>query len=314
MTHKEKAAGVLDAPEAAEQKQNAAIFNGMVLPVNRFDAGALLAAMEAAGLASLRALDLVPDGKLRRYRVVGDKPGSNNGWLVAHEAPVPCAAFGSWRTGAMHHWRGGGTREQLTPAQRAELARQFDVMQAARAVELAAVQKAARERAAKLWATARHADDAHPYLQRKGIKGFGVRQLNGMLVVPARDGAGTLHTLQFISADGSKRFLSGGRIAGCYCALGRPDASVLIAEGFATAASVFMATGEATAAAFNCGNLLAVARTVRAKFPGLRIVVCADDDAGTPGNPGLTRAVEAARAVGGYVAVPRFEGGWHAGV
>lgn len=72
-----------------------------------------------------------------------------------------------------------------------------------------------------------------------------------------------------------------------------------------------MATGCAVAVAFNCGNLLAVARALRAKFPAVRLVLCADDDIRTPGNPGLTRAREAARAVGGFVAVPRFEGVRH---
>lgn len=286
--------------------------NGM--RVRCFEASALLVALEAAGLAPHKPLDIAPDGKIKRYRVRGDKSGSRNGWVVAHAHPVACASFGSWRTGGVHAWRGDDARDQLTPAQHAELARQFKAMQAARAAEQAAVHQAARERAAKLWATARLADDAHPYLRRKGIRGFGVRQLNSMLVVPARDGAGTLHTLQFISADGSKRFLSGGRIAGCYCAIGRPGQSLLIAEGFATAASVFMATGEATATAFNAGNLPAVARALRAKFPRLRIVLCADNDVATPGNPGLTKATEAARAVGGFVVVPRFEGLRHASV
>ena len=55
----------------------------------------------------------------------------------------------------------------------------------------------------------------------------------------------------------------------------------------------------------------AVARALRSKFSTMRILVCADDDAKTPGNPGLTRAREAARAVGGAVAVPRFGGAGH---
>jgi putative DNA primase/helicase len=62
------------------------------------------------------------------------------------------------------------------------------------------------------------------------------------------------------------------------------------------------------AVCFNCGNLVAVARALRAKFPRLRFVVCADNDAGTPGNPGLTAAHQAAKAIGAGVAFPSFEG------
>ena len=60
------------------------------------------------------------------------------------------------------------------------------------------------------------------------------------------------------------------------------------------------------AVAFDAGNLEPVARALRAKFPELRLILCADDDSGTPGNPGLTKATAAARAVGGLVAVPDF--------
>lgn len=317
MTDQEKAAGVVPTPEAAIQKADHTIIVGNLGRVNdqapvqaRQSVADFVHVISAAGLAPFEPLDMQPDGRVHRYRVQGDKSGSRNGWYVLHAQPVLAGAFGSWKAGLTQSWC-ATRRDELTPAQKAELQRQFERMRQAREAEQLAVYDQARARAAKLWALARLADDAHPYLQRKRIRGFGVRQLNGALVVPARDAAGVLHTLQFIGADGGKRFLSGGRIAGCYYAMGRVGNQVLVCEGFATAATVFMATGQATAAAFNCGNLQAVARALRGKFPHARIVVCADNDQGTPGNPGLTKATEAARAVGGFVAVPRFEGVRH---
>ena len=83
---------------------------------------------------------------------------------------------------------------------------------------------------------------------------------------------------------------------------------MLLCEGFATGATLHQATGHATAACFSAGNLLSVAKVLRGKFPELRLVLCADNDAHTPGNPGLTKAREAARAVGGLLAFPRFDG------
>jgi putative DNA primase/helicase len=219
-------------------------------------------------------------------------------------------AFGSWKTGESHNWHEVRAKPP-TPEERAALRKHLQAAQAARVVEQGRVHAEAQAKAARLWGQARPATNVHPYLQRKRIGAIGIRQLRDMLLIPARDANGTLHTLQFISPDGSKRFLSGGRIAGCYYAMGRPVGSVLLCEGYSTAATVFQATGEATAVAFNAGNLPTVARALRAKFPRLRIVVCADNDAATPGNPGLTKATEAARAVGGFVAVPRFEGVRH---
>jgi putative DNA primase/helicase len=265
----------------------------------------MLGAMRAAGLAPAKEIDLPGDGKLQRYRVQGDKAGSRNGWVVLHSHPIMAGAFGSWKTGESHTWRDQSAQSQ-TPAERAELLRVLQEMQRARAAEQALVQASARERAARLWATATPASNAHPYLQRKAINAYGIRRLRDMLVIPARDVHGKLHTLQFISTDGSKRFLSGGRIVGCYFAIGRVFDSLLLAEGLATGSTLHQATGAAVAVCFNCGNLLPVARTLRDKFPRLRLVICADNDTGTAGNPGLTHATAAARAVGGFLAVPQF--------
>jgi putative DNA primase/helicase len=115
--------------------------------------------------------------------------------------------------------------------------------------------------------------------------------------------------VQFIQPDGSKRFKTGGAVAGCYCALGGkpgPDAPLLICEGWATACSLHEATGYPVAAAMNAGNLLAVAQAMRAKLPDATMVVCADDDNKSDGNPGLTKAREAANAIGAGLAVPDF--------
>ena len=265
-----------------------------------------LQAIAAAGLAPVKELNLQCDGKVHRFRVVGDKPGSNNGWYVLHSHPMLAGAFGSWKTGESHTWCEKRSDKPPTAAERAELQRQMKAAQEARAAELANVQATARQRAAKLWATARPATNAHPYLQRKKIGAYGIRQLRDMLVIAARDVNGELHTLQFISPDGSKRFLTGGRIVGCYFAIGRPVDSLLLCEGLATASTLHQATGRAVAVAFNCGNLVAVAKVLRMKFPAMRLIVCADNDFQTQGNPGVTHARAAARAVGGFLAVPKF--------
>jgi putative DNA primase/helicase len=107
--------------------------------------------------------------------------------------------------------------------------------------------------------------------------------------------------------DGRKIFLTGGRKRGCYFAIGRPADVLCVCEGYATAASIFEATEYATAVAFDAGNLEPVALALRAKFPDTRIVICADNDIHTSGNPGLTAATRAAAAVCGAVACPHFK-------
>jgi putative DNA primase/helicase len=268
-----------------------------------------LAAIAAAGLEPVKQIDL-PEGRIVRFRVQGDKAGSRNGWAILHRSPVPAGAFGSWKTGEQHSWR-SGTNEALTPAEQEELRRKLAAVQQARAEEQEKVRAEAAGKAARLWQQAAPAFDSHPYLKAKGVRAFALRVLRDQLLIPARDAAGRLHTLQFIGPDGSKRFLSGGRVAGCYYAIGRPRDVLLLAEGYATAATLHQATGLAVAVCFNCGNLLEVSRALRAKFPWVRFVICADNDAGTAGNPGLAAAQRAARAVGGLVAFPKFGGAAH---
>jgi putative DNA primase/helicase len=93
---------------------------------------------------------------------------------------------------------------------------------------------------------------------------------------------------------------------GAYFAIGKPGDVICIAEGFATAATIHAATGHAVAVAFYCANLAPVSGALRAKFPAARLVVCADDDRGTEGNPGVSSAIAAAKAIGGFVALPDF--------
>ena len=130
--------------------------------------------------------------------------------------------------------------------------------------------------------------------------------------MPLRAGDGTLHSLQFIGRDGSKRFLRGGRVAGLHHLLGaisENEAALCVAEGYATAASIHEATGYPVAVAFNAGNLDAVTRALRQAHPHERLITCVDDDFETPGNPGLTLASTAARERGALIAVRTFGAG-----
>jgi len=159
--------------------------------------------------------------------------------------------------------------------------------------------------AADMWARALE-PEAHPYLERKRIEAFGARVLDGELIIPLRHGPGALVGLQRIRADGTKLFLKGTPAGGAYTVIGKPSrtGTVAIAEGFATAASIHMATGYCVVVALNAGNLVPVAKKIRAAMPNATLVLAADDDAFTDGNPGVTAAQAAAREVGGTVAVP----------
>ncbi len=264
-------------------------------------------AIRSAGLEPPDAIEA--DGKLRRFASNG-KRGDDAGWYVLHGDGIPAGCFGDWRTGVSESWRADSSRT-LTPAEDAAHRAKVEAMRREREAEESRRKDEAANKAAAIWKAAQPAPDDHPYLIRKRVKAHGARLHDGALVIPMRDGAGLLHSLQFIWPNGEKRFLSGARVAGCYFSIGTVNqtknaGTLCIAEGFATGATIHETTGYPVAVAFNTGNLEPVARTLRAKFPDTTLILCADDDAATDGNPGLTKATAAALAVGGKLAVPDF--------
>lgn len=252
------------------------------------------------GAPSLTAI--IP-GKLTRF-ATSDRRGDESGWCKLFDDGEG-GVFGCWRQGISETWQ---ARQPRTPGeQTAFLVRVKKEQEEAKRLE--AEQRAeCRKRSAELWEKGRDVDAKHPYLLSKNVKPYGVKQLKESLLVPVRDAGGTLHGLQFIGPDGSKKFKTGTAVAGCYHAIGKPNGKLLIAEGLATASTLHEITGHAVAVAFNAGNLKPVGEALREKLPDTVLIFCADDDHGTEGNPGLTKAIEAARAVNGLLVVPVFPG------
>lgn len=267
----------------------------------------MLDAMASYGVSPHGQLNMVADGRIHRYRVAGDKSGSKNGWYVFHDdGTVQAGAFGSWKTGESGTWS-SRSEDALSAAEKEELRRKWREAKRERDREQAKVWQEVADKAEKIWDVAQPVIDSHAYLHAKAVQSHGCRVLKQTLVVPVRNRDGKLRSLQFIDATGGKKFLAGGEIQGGYFAMGKPEGVLCVCEGFATGASIREATGWAVAVAFNAGNLLAVVKVLREKFPALRIVVCADNDQFTEGNPGLNKAEGAAGQVGGLVVAPMFD-------
>lgn len=261
------------------------------------------AAMLAAGLTPPD--DLIPDGALHRF-ATSKRKGDKSGWYSLHLDGIPAGAFGCWRDGSSQTWC-AKQPDTMTDAEREAHRARMEAVRAARELERTQHQQRAAKAAATRWGAATPAT-AHPYLSAKGVQPHGVRSDGDALLIPMRNAAGELRSLQAIGPEGGKRFHPGGQVAGCYFGMGKPDGVLIVCEGFATGASIHEATGHAVAVAFNAGNLEAVALALRAKFPEMRLILAADDDHRTPGNPGMTKAKAAALAVGAMVAVPVFPG------
>ncbi|QCT98099.1 topoisomerase [Stutzerimonas degradans] len=260
--------------------------------------------------ATFGPLDWLPvaDGTIHRFRVPDDKPGTLNGWYVLHLDGIASGAFGSWKAGGSSTW---SSRKPADPME-AELIRQrVEQAREQREADQTRRQIATASYAGTLWSEARPAVPEHPYLSRKHIAAHRLRQSGDVLLVPLY-ADGYLCNLQRIAADGSKRFLSGGRVKGAYSPIGvlEPGQPLYVCEGWATGATIHAETGAAVACAMNAGNLLEVGRQLQRHHPDSPLIIAGDDDRQTEaegkGNPGRVAAIQAAAVLGCGLVLPPF--------
>lgn len=268
-------------------------------------------------------------GKLTRCKTTQDKGKEKNGWYVIHEHRTEknelliFGSFGDWRTG-------DSNKIKVKPGRMSQEER--DVMRARqedakrRAAEVAAnAARRAANRAAGLFKRMPEKGRS-AYLERKQIIGMRVRYAprTGALLIPMTTARDQIVGLQVIypekQADTGRDksyWPHGMSKEGAYHLIGphpEPGEPVLVCEGYATGASLHMATSFAVAIAFDAGNLSAVAKAMRERFPGRALIVCRDDDwktkrpNGEPWNPGEEKGSNAALIVGGQVVGPIFSG------
>lgn len=283
-----------------------------------------------SALSQLRAIGLEVEsleiGRIVRCHSSGDKGRQRTGWYSLHE--IQAEEGGTLLVGAFGDWRHGVTETGRPKSYRIEIAKTALTAEAHAAIAARmkadraradALRKAEQLRAATLaqraWSLA-PVEGQCAYLERKRVGAHGVRfSARGNLVIPLTDNRGSIHGLQIVYGDPSAK-ASKGRDKeywprgmskrGHYHLIGGPNGLVLIAEGYATAASVHEATGLPVVVAFDTGNLLPVAQALQARYKRARFMICADDDYQTPGNPGISAAQAAALAVSGTVFTPHF--------
>ena len=258
--------------------------------------------MLAAGL-EMPPMPLDISGKIRRF---GPK---RNQWYSLREmrtdagSYVVVGSFGDWRGQQSHKvevdWAGIGDDERKALADQRQARADADARERVASAALAAMT------AGDLWAAASR-DGKSDYLARKGVEPEGCRYLrDGSIVIPLlrydepRESA--LKAVQRIWPDGSKRFTKGFSKPGTGLRLGLVAAGepILVCEGYATGLTMRMAVGKRlpVVVALDAGNLQPVAELLRVLYPQSLLLICADDDYMTAGNPGRDKALKTAKAV-----------------
>jgi len=240
-------------------------------------------------------------GKLERFSSNG-KSDDKAGWYVCHEHTLMIdqayqwgivCIFGNWREGSTHKWNSFSTFFQLSREAKQELERKQQAQVAQQQAERAAKAEQAHRQGVAMWKSAQPANPSHPYLMRKRVGAYNIRQAGNLLLIPLCDLDGTLYGLQTIAPTGEKRFLTGTPKRGKFHLIGdnrtHPQ-GVYVCEGYATGASLHETYGLPVLVAFDAGNLLPVTQNYHNRFPHIPLTVCADNDRKTPDNPGLSKA------------------------
>lgn len=218
---------------------------------------------------------VVDDGRVHRVKTV-EKPTKRNG-----------AYLWDGRSGWVQDWQFHPAPVAFRPERPEPETRQARLQREAERRRREAKERAERQAAAKEaeQVIARCMFGEHAYLAAKGFPTErGLIDIDGRLVIPMRDWhTGRVTSVQWIAADGEKRFLPNGAAKGSAFRMGRGDERWLV-EGYATGLSVQAAlralyrAGEVVVTFF-AGNLIHVAQAAR----GPRTYVFADHDASGTG-------------------------------
>lgn len=260
------------------------------------------------------------DSKSHRLKTVDDKPNQSSIFYVAHNDGVPAGYIKNHRTGEEKKWFSKGyhiSSEDYQAQKQALVEKKQAQLQERKALQ----EEVAKELGAKMnqWPSKKIVT---PYLAVKGLeaqRGIFVDEKE-VTHIPLFDVNGKLWNRQTITAEGQKLYEKSARKEGCFHLVGiEPNkvkaalskASIfIVSEGYATAASVSMATKAPTIAAMDAGNLISVAKALREQYPDKPIIIAADNDhlteQRTGKNPGLLAAQTAAKAVDGLVCAPMF--------
>jgi len=287
-------------------------------------------------------------GRMIRCRVEGDR--EKRGWYILHEITLSggdivfVGSYGIWQGADNNAQKIEVTRNDLSADQKAAIKQRIadDKKRADAEQKRKAEQSAAKASAA--WRNLEIDGDCD-YLRRKGVVAHGVRFTEkGALAVPMLDTQGRIHGLQFIldkvkqkdlieKHGRDKQYWPAGAIKkGHFHLIDSPTTLIMLAEGYATGATAYEATGFPVAIAFDAGNLPAVAQALKKYYREAQILILADDDAfsrckhcQTPvqvnisatcphcnephgkKNAGKEYAELAALAVNGRVVLPKFE-------
>jgi len=256
----------------------------------------------------------VMDGVKHRVKVEGDKNGQTSGVYRAFTDGRPAGWFINFKVHADHQkWVSGTVR--IDPAERANLravaAQKRQDRDDQQRFTYDSVAKWVREFVGKLKDAG---SISHDYLKRKLVPATtGVKIDNdGNLIIPLQNVKSEVRSMETITPEGIKSLKKDSELAGNFFIVGDDGrgfdnaAEILYAEGYATAASIHMATGKPVVMCVAANNIPLVAKALYEQYPNAKHCFFADDDHAKEMNAGITKASQARDLTKGNLFIPIF--------
>lgn len=268
----------------------------------------LRAAMSVSGLVFNGQFKI--DDEIHHFNCPGEKGEAS--WYAGHERDGAIIAnYGCFRRDIKATWC-STSRDKMSREEWTENSKRWKELEVRRAED--EKRKHAESKAkCEAWFAKFPKADGHMYLAVKGVPALGPLYLftdelfDGWLAMPLQDIDGSIHSAQFVADDGTKEYCYGGRKKGCFYPVSEtPGGPIIVCEGYATGASLFLATGWTVICAMDCGNLLPVCQSFRKKYPLRTIIIAADNDQFKKENAGVTKGRAAAKDISGVLAFPEF--------
>ncbi|EOA4134295.1 DUF5710 domain-containing protein [Campylobacter coli] len=257
---------------------------------------AFKSALENQGLI-IEGLPIM-DGKIHRVKTTNDKGRELSGAYSGFLDDYPAGFVQNFKTGIKENWKMPIEKNQSNNIKNSQkLHEQIKKDQELREKEILTLQEKTALKLEDEYNNAKWANSNHAYLKKKGFsENFYLKQDNkGSLLIPLKDENGKLWSVQRIFPNGDKiigviktkeekeqGIEYSAKKSGCFHLIGAKNLEYckefIIAEGFATAATIYKALNKPVIMGIDAGNLSKIVETLKNKFQNTPITLIADND------------------------------------
>lgn len=256
---------------------------------------AFKSALEKQGLI-IESLPIM-DGKIHRVKTNTDKGREMSGAYSGFLNDYPAGFIQNFKTGIKENWKIPLVKRNIISHQNPSQKSLNNSTSNPTKQDILELQQKTALKIEEEYNQANWANSNHPYLKKKGFnENFYLKQdSKGSLLIPLRDENGKLWSVQRIFAKGDKiigiikskeekekGIEYSARKTGCFHLIGAKSLKhckeFIIAEGFATAATIYKALNKPVIMGVDAGNLVKIVETLKNKFKNTPIILIADND------------------------------------